>query len=202
MERKNKKSIRAEIVAGTTVVLLLVAGATAWAGKNGGRIQLKKDAPGQQQAQAQVQQRDPFRDLLMLQQQMEQLFGNTINPYSGYPEYEIAFNEEMQQPMDLRETPDAYVVQMDLPGLEKSDITIEVKDRVLAVGGTRKQSTKKKEGEKILMQERSVNSFSREIILPQGVDSDAVSAEYKLGVLTITLPKVERDQKTHTVKIK
>ena len=205
MERKvgKGKSNRAEIVAGATAVLLLLAGATAWAGKHDdGKIQLKKDnAPSQQQARQQPAQ-DPFRDLLLLQRQMEQLFGNAINPYYGIPEYDAVFNEEVPQPMDLRETPEAFVVQMDLPGLDKSDISIEVKDHVLAVSGERKQATTKKEGEKILLQERSLNAFSREIVLPKGVDTDGVSAEYEAGVLTITLPKTEKEKEVRKIKIK
>jgi len=202
MEKKKKKSIRAEIVAGTTVVLLLVAGTQVWAGKHDGQIQLKKDATAQQQQQVQKQQMDPFRDMILLQQRMEQLFGNTLNPYCGIPEYEAVFDVEVLQPMDLRETPEAFVVQMDLPGLEKSDITIEVKDHVLAVSGERKQATKKQKGEKILLQERSINAFSREVVLPKGVDTGAVSAEYKAGVLTITLPKTEKDKEVRKVEIK
>jgi HSP20 family protein len=90
---------------------------------------------------------------------------------------------------------------MDLPGLEKSDIYIEVKERVLAISGSRKQSTEKKKDEKILMQERSISSFSREVVLPKSVDTDAVSAEYKNGVLTITLPKIEKDREARKIKI-
>ncbi len=202
MERqeKNRRSSRAEIVAGTTLVLLLMAGATAWAGKHDNKIQLKKDDSVQQKQQE--RQMDPFRDMILLQQRVEQLFGNMINPYSGFPEYEAVFDEEILQPMDLRETPEAFIVQMDLPGLAKSDISIEVKDRVLAVSGSRKQSTEKKKGEKILMQERSVNSFSREVVLPRSVDTDGVSAEYKAGVLTITLPKTEKDKEVRKIEIK
>jgi len=203
MEKKNKKSIRAEIVAGTTVVLLLVAGTQVWAGKHGGQIQLKKDAPVLQEQQLQEQREtlDPFRDMLQLQREMERVFGNVLNPYSGFPEFEPMFGRNLQQAMDLRELPDAFVVQMDLPGMDKSDINIEVRDHILTVKAERHQATEKKD-EKILMQERSVNAFSREVVLPQGVDPDAVSAEYKAGVLTITLPKVERDQKIHKVEIK
>lgn len=199
---KSSKSIRAELIAGTTLVLLLVAGATAWAGKNGGKIQLKKDAPAKQEKQTPTQRRDPFRDMLLLQRQMEQLFGNAINPYSAFPEYEAVFDEAVQQPMDLRETPEAFIVKMDLPGLEKSDINIEVKDRVLSVSGEQKKSNEKKKGERILLQERSVSSFAREVVLPKGVDADAVSAEYKAGVLTITLPKTEKDKDVRKIKIK
>jgi len=203
MERqeKNRRSIRTEIIAGTTLVLLLMAGATAWAGKHDNKIQLKKDDSVQQRQQP-VRQMDPFRDMILLQQQMEQLFGNVINPYCGFPEYEAVFGEETLQPMDLRETPGVFIVEMDLPGLEKSDISIEVKDRVLAVSGSRKQSTKKKKGEKILMQERSVSSFSREVVLPKSVDTDQVSAEYKNGVLTITLPKTEKEKEVRKIEIK
>ncbi len=201
-QRLSEKTIRREIITGTLAALLLLGGGTAWA-KKGEKIQLKKDAPAQSAQQKQApQQPDPFRDMLLLQQQMEQLFGNVINPYSGYPEYEAVFDEEVQQPMDLRETPEAFIVQMDLPGLEKSDISIEVKDRVLSVSGEQKKSKEKKKGEKILVQERSVSAFNREVVLPKGVDADAVTAEYKAGVLTVTLPKTEKDKDVRKIKIK
>jgi HSP20 family protein len=200
----SRKAIRNEIIGGTMLALLLLGGGMAWAGKDGKKIQLKKDEPAQQEQKVQdpQQQPDPFRDLFNLQREMNRLFGSTLSPYSGFPEFEAVFDQEFQQAMDLRERPDDFVVQMDLPGLAKSDISIEVRDRVLIVSGERSESQEKKKDEKVIMQERSLNAFSREIVLPKDVKADEVAAEYKDGVLTITLPKAEKDQEARKIEIK
>ncbi len=202
-QKRGEKSIRAEIMAGTLAAVLLLGGGTAWA-KKGEKIQFKKDASAQTAAQSQAAQCqvDPFRDMLQMQREMERMFSSTLSPYSAFPEFGAAMDQTFEQPMDLRETPDAYVVQMDLPGLEKSDISIELKDRVLSVSGEQKKSKEQKTDEKILLQERSVSSFAREVVLPASVDVDAVSAEYKAGVLTITLPKTEKGKDACKIKIK
>lgn len=203
-QRISEKTIHREIVAGVMVVLLLLGGSMTWAGKHDGKIQLKKDKPAKQEQKAPEQQQelDPFRDLYNLQQEMKRLFGNTLYPYSGFPEFEAVLDQEMEQSMDLSERPDAFVVQMDLPGLQKSDIAIEVKDHVLTVSGERRENLKKQKDEKVLMQERRLNSFSREVVFAKNVDADTVTAEYKAGVLTITLPKIEKDQEAQTIEIK
>lgn len=199
-----KKTNHRKLVSGAMAVVLLFGGSMVWAGKNDTEIQLKKDKPAQQGKTAPKPQQkpDPLRDLYNLQWEMDRLFGNALNPYIGFPEFDAVLDQDLKQAMDLRELPDAFVVQMDLPGLQKSDITIEVKDRVLSVSGKREQSMKKKEGEKIIMQERSLNAFSREVVLSKSVDADKVVAEYKDGVLTISLPKTETDQATRKIEIK
>ncbi len=203
-QEPRRKSIRAEVVAGATVVLLLAAGATAWAAKGDGKIQLKKDVPAQEVRQGQARQRpDPFLDMLRMQREVERMFDSALVPYSGFPEFEALYDRDFRQAtMDLRETPGNLIVQMDLPGLEKSGITIEIKDRVLSVSGERKQAKEQKQGEKVIMQERGRSAFSREVVLPKSVDAEAATAEYKAGVLTVTLPKTERDKDVHTVEIK
>lgn len=202
MKTTSYKVVKREIVIGTIAVLVLLAGSMAWAGKKDGKIQVNKDKTAKQEQKKDAQQLDPFQDLVRMQQQMERLFDSTLNPYSGLPEFDYAFEEPEILPLDLRERPDAFIVQMDLPGLEKKDISIEVKDRILTVSGERKTTTKKQQKEKILMQERTLNSFSRELVLSKNVKVDAVTAEYKDGVLTITLPKTEVDQESHQIEIK
>ena len=199
-----EKEIHREIVAGTVVVLLLLGGSMAWAGKHDGKIQLKKDEPAQQEQKASKpqQQLDPFRDLFNLRQEMDRIFGSTLNPYWDFPEFEAVFDQAQQQAMDLRERSDAFVVQMDLPGLEKSDIRIEVKDHVLVVRAERRETLKKQKDENVIIQERSLNAFSREVVLPKSVNADEVVAEYKAGVLTITLPKAETDKNARKIEIK
>jgi len=95
--------------------------------------------------------------------------------------------------MDLSETDEAFLVQMDLPGLKKDEITVNVADHQLTVSGERKEE-KKEEKENFLRVERSSGSFFRSLTLPSAVNEDAIQAEFKDGVLTITIPKTEESK--------
>jgi HSP20 family protein len=190
---------------GILTAVLILAGGWVWAEKNTEKFQPKTDDSATQNPQTQtapLPSLNPFRDMIQLQQEMDRLFGSTLNPYSGFPAFDAVFDQDIKQAMDLRERPDAFVVQMDLPGLDKSDIQIEVVNHLLTVSGERKGSIEKKDDEHVLMQERSVSSFRREVVLPSNVDADHVTAEYKAGVLTITLPKTEQDETTRKIEIK
>lgn len=94
--------------------------------------------------------------------------------------------------LDVRETRDAYVVEADLPGMEKKDIQVRVEEGVLTLAGTRtaEHQVETKEGTWHRV-ERSWGAFERALSLGQGVDAARVSAEYKDGVLTVTVPKKE-----------
>jgi HSP20 family protein len=89
----------------------------------------------------------------------------------------------------LKETDDAYVAKVELPGLEKDDIHIEVSNDVLTISGERKHETdEKKEGWHRV--ERRYGKFSRAIRVPGDlVEADKITANYKNGVLEVTLPK-------------
>lgn len=203
MKKQNASEgrIHAGIALGTVAVLVLLGGGAAWAQKQGDKIQLKKDNPAVQEPQ-EPQAMDPFRDLLRLQQEMDRLFGSTLSPYSGFPRFDAMWDVQQLQPaMDLSERADAYIVKMELPGLDKSDISIEVKDNVLTVAAKHKESSEKKD-EKTLIQERSLKAFRREVMLPGGVAAEQVAAEYKDGVLTITVPKTGKDKDAHRIEIK
>jgi HSP20 family protein len=204
MERKviSDRMIIREITVGILAALLILGGGTAWAAKDAGKIRLKKNDSAQQDPEQQANEPDPFSDLIRIQREMNRLFSSTLNPYSAFPSFDYAFSQETVQPVDIRERPGAFVVQMDLPGMDKTNIAIEVKDRILTVSGERKESVEKREDETYLLQERTSNMFSREVVLPRSVAADAVEAVYKDGVLTITLPKTEENQAAHKIKIK
>ena len=92
--------------------------------------------------------------------------------------------------MDLVETDDHYVLKADLPGMTEDDVTIEFEDRTLTVSGERKsEHEEKKDG--FHRVERSFGSFSRSLTLPQGVDPEAVTANFVNGVLEVSIPKPE-----------
>jgi HSP20 family protein len=92
---------------------------------------------------------------------------------------------------DVEETNDAYVVEIELPGVKRDDVNIEVAGRRVTVHGERKE----KERVGILRKrERTVGRFHYEVTLPGEVDEDGVEAHLDEGVLTVRLPKPESER--------
>ena len=91
--------------------------------------------------------------------------------------------------LDLYENNDNLIAVVELPGMRKEDIEISLHDGMLTIGGERKSETR--EGDKAERTERYIGKFRRSITLPTRVDANKVSATYKDGILTITLPKAE-----------
>ena len=88
--------------------------------------------------------------------------------------------------LDVRETDEEYRLLFDLPGAKPEDVSIEVNDQILTVSGTRVPSVEPGKAQQI---ERPFGSFVRNLTLPKGVDSDAITADYAHGVLTLRVPK-------------
>jgi len=102
--------------------------------------------------------------------------------------------------VDIRETDDALLVQAELPGIDKKDVKLEVKDSVLTISGERSYAKDVKE-ENVHRIERSYGRFVRSFSLPSNVDTDRVDASMKNGILEIRLPKKESAKpKAITVK--
>jgi len=101
--------------------------------------------------------------------------------------------------VDLYEKDDHFVIKAELPGVDKSDIKIDLKDRVLTLSGERTYDNEVKE-ENYYRQERSYGKFQRVFRLPDDVDSDKIKAEFKDGVLQVEVPKPE-DKKAKEVTI-
>ncbi len=92
--------------------------------------------------------------------------------------------------VDIRETDSAFVVHAELAGLSKDDIQITLEDKVLRIAGERRFE-KEDEKDNYRRIERAYGSFSRSFTLGGGVDPENVSAAFKDGILTITVPKKE-----------
>jgi HSP20 family protein len=101
--------------------------------------------------------------------------------------------------MDLVETDDHLVLRADLPGIDEKDVDIEIKDGVLTVSGERKTEHESKE-EGYYRVERAFGHFSRSLSLPDGIDSEKVTANFDRGVLEVKIPKPEQT-KPHRVQI-
>ena len=131
---------------------------------------------------------DPFRDLLTLQDRMDRLFHDSITRNRGYEE---SLTPGFWSPaVDIYETNEAVILKAELAGMNKSDVTIEVKNSTLILKGERKFEKDVKE-ENYHRIERSYGSFSRSFSLPHTVDATKVSATFKDGLLEIKIPKMK-----------
>jgi len=132
---------------------------------------------------------DPFRDLSSIQERMNQIFEDALARSRGREE---GLRSGMWTPaVDIYESNDSVVVKAELPGVEKDQISVEVKDGILSLRGERKFEKEVKE-ESYHRIERSYGSFQRSFSLPVSVDQEKVTAQFKNGVLEVTLPKKEQ----------
>jgi HSP20 family protein len=129
---------------------------------------------------------EPARELDSLQSDVNRLFDS----FFGRREAGRPGNGSGRwvPPMDLVETDDHLVLRADLPGLERDDVEIEVKDGVLTVSGERK-SEQEQTGEGYHRVERSFGRFSRSLGLPRDVKAEDVKASFESGVLEVKVPK-------------
>lgn len=139
----------------------------------------------------------PMTQLNTLRNELDRFFGDLI-PRSGDGDGET-FASVWKPRMDLSETEGAYLVRMDLPGIEKNQVSVNVEDRALTVRGERKEE-QRKEGENYLRVERSYGSFYRSLPLPRSANVDDVKAEFENGVLKIRIAKAE-EHKPKKIKI-
>ena len=102
-------------------------------------------------------------------------------------------------PVDLVEAEDHFVLRADLPGLADDDVNVEVQDGTLTISGERHAEHESQERGWYRI-ERSFGSFNRSLTLPDGVDSDAISARFENGVLEVRIPKPE-ERKPRRVEI-
>jgi HSP20 family protein len=96
---------------------------------------------------------------------------------------------ELSIKVDVKEDDKAYTVRADIPGVKKEDIQVDVEGNMVSLHAEAKQEKEEKKGEKVIYSERSYGMVSRSFSLPAEVDSKGAKAEYKDGVLSLTLPK-------------
>ncbi|OKH87089.1 Hsp20/alpha crystallin family protein [Thalassospira sp. TSL5-1] len=100
--------------------------------------------------------------------------------------------------IDVHEDDTAIELSAELPGVEQDDVDVSVLEGVLTIKGEKKSTRESNEGARVV--ERSYGSFTRSFRLPENIDADNISATFKNGVLTLSLPKVA-EQKPEPRKI-
>lgn len=121
---------------------------------------------------------------------MERLFADLRSGFI-FPGRAMVPKEGTRMPMlDLREENDRYVVQAEMPGMGKEDVSIEMEGDVLQITARKEHEVEEKD-EGYLRRERGSMRFFRQVRLPENVDRDKVKAKMENGVLEIALPKME-----------
>ena len=119
-----------------------------------------------------------------LASRLEGLFGELFNP---------TWNDTRTQPLplrvDVRETPESYVVLAELPGVKKDAIQIEIEGDEVSIAADIARPAEAKEGDKWLRLERFHGRTERRFALPQEIDSERADAKFTDGLLELTLPK-------------
>jgi HSP20 family protein len=139
---------------------------------------------------------DPFRDLAVLQDRMNRLFNEAHSPRQSD---DLMSRGTWTPAVDIYEVDGALVLKAELPDMRREDIDVSVENNTLTIRGERKLDNEIKQ-ESFHRIERAYGSFVRSFSLPHTVDAGKIGAEYKNGVLSITLP-VREDAKPRTINI-
>lgn len=100
---------------------------------------------------------------------------------------------------NIKENKDAFEVEVAAPGFNKSDFNIELNNGILTISSEKEVNDEMKEGERVTRQEFSYQSFTRSFTLPELVEEDKITAKYKNGILSISIPKKD-EAKSKAVK--
>jgi HSP20 family protein len=132
---------------------------------------------------------EPFRDLLSLQERMNRIFDESYRARTG-SEDDWALGGSWAPPVDIYERDGNIVLKAELAGLDPKDVEIRVENNVLTLRGERKFENEVKR-ESFHRVERSYGTFTRSFTLPSAVDTERIKADFKDGVLQVTLPTRE-----------
>ena len=140
----------------------------------------------------------PFEDIEKVRSEMDRLVDTFL---FGVPQRGDFWEEAEWLPaVDVAETKNEIVVNVEIPGMDPKEFDISLREGTLTIKGEKKQERVEEE-ENYHLVERRYGTFTRSILLSQEVESDKISASYKNGVLTVTLPKSEGAKKKE-IKIK
>jgi HSP20 family protein len=133
---------------------------------------------------------EPFRDLVSLQGRMNRLFDESFRGASRGGAEEDWAQGAWSPAVDIYEKDGTIVLKAELPGIEPKDVDVRVENNILTLKGERRFEAEVQQ-DSYQRVERAYGSFSRSFTLPTVVDTDNIKAEFKDGVLRMSLPKKE-----------
>ncbi len=139
----------------------------------------------------------PFSGLSNLRDEMNRLFDLSA---PGFGSREDRLLGVWSPPLDVFQDKDHVFLKVELPGMKKEDIQISLHENTLTISGERKQEQEVKEGDSY-RSERFFGRFHRSVTLPVAVQANHVTAQYKEGILTVTMAKAE-EAKPKQIEVK
>lgn len=144
---------------------------------------------------------DASRELEELAARLERAVGRPLLPRPGDGGKETLTVPDWVPVVDIAETPEEYVIKIELPEVKKEEVKVTIENGVLRIGGERRQE-KEEQTRKFHRIERSYGNFVRTFTMPENVDEAKVLADFRDGMLTLHLPKTEKArQKAIEVKV-
>lgn len=128
----------------------------------------------------------PLRPFLPVQEEVRRLFQELIHQPWGSTGLTSA---DLWQPcLDMCETDEAIIIEVELPGVQREDVHLDLQGNLLRITGERRTTTEQ-QGRNYYRLERSQGRFERQLQIPASVEREAIGAAFEAGLLTITLPK-------------
>jgi len=132
---------------------------------------------------------DPAVEVSNLERRINRLFGDALSNFDW--QYRDNAGAAWVPPVDIFEEPDALRITAEVPGVSPDNLKISLENNVLSIHGTKEQVAQER-SERVHRYERTYGAFERSFTLPATVDANNIKASYEHGVLTLTLPKVEK----------
>ena len=142
---------------------------------------------------------NPLHDLMLLQERMNRLFEDATERRARAGDSDEIEAVDWHPAADVYETEGAYLIAVDLPGVERSAVDIDLDDEKLVIRGTRTIERNGAKGKERVA--RPYGRFRRSFTVPANVADEGIQAEYKNGVLEITLPK-RNETRAQRIQIK
>ncbi len=139
---------------------------------------------------------DPFGEMLRMQREMDRI----LSRFGAQAPSEAATDVAWMPKIDVKQKGDDLVIRVELPGVKPEDVDVEVTDNVLTIRGQRVRE-EEQEGESWLICESCYGTFERSMVLPEGVKPEAITADFKHGVLEIHVPKAVEAAQPKTTRI-
>lgn len=146
--------------------------------------------------------------IAQIHQELDRMFDTVFRGF-GFPSMgfgrdsaPLAPSEWLKPTLDIAAGDKAYVITVELPGVDEKEVQLELSEDTLVIKGEKKQEREEKEKNYYRM-ERSYGSFRRVLSLPEDAEQDGIAAAYKHGILTITIPRKvgpRRESKQITIR--
>lgn len=140
---------------------------------------------------------DPFGEMLRMQRDMDRIFSRMGLSEEHLP---VIGDQPWMPKIDIKRSGKDLLVHAELPGIKPEDVEVEVTGDLLTIKGERRLE-EEKEDEDWVIRESSYGSFLRSIVIPEGVEPDAIKAEFHDGVLDVTVPGALEELQPSTTKV-